>query len=71
METNTYAEALSLKNYRDMFSVIDTAKKDGKMEEKIETAIKMAKKGMSIEDISDITGLSIEEIKRILEKHKK
>jgi len=31
----------------------------------------MLKKGMSIDDVNEATGLSIEEIKRILEKHKK
>jgi predicted transposase/invertase (TIGR01784 family) len=42
-----------------------TAKAEGKIEEKIETALKLSKKGMSFEDISDITGLSISQIKEL------
>ena len=35
--------------------------------EKINIAKNMLKKNMSIEDISDVTGLSIEEIKKLIE----
>ena len=63
----------SLKNYRDMFSLIDTAKKDGeekgRAEKEIEIVIKSDEEGLSPEIISKITGLSIEEINRILNKH--
>ena len=38
---------------------------DGRKEEKIQIAKKMLKKGNSIEDICDITGLSIEEIEKL------
>ena len=68
METNTYAEARNLKNYRDLFSVIDTAKKDGRTEKEIEVVIKSDEAGLSPEMISTITGLSIEEINKILNK---
>jgi len=49
-------------------SVLINAKKEGKMEEKIEIAKKLLLKGMSNEDISGITGLSklqIEELNRL------
>ena len=49
--------------------MIDDAKEEGKIEgrteEKNGIALKMIKKGMSIEDISDLTGLSIELIKNL------
>ena len=38
---------------------------DGESKKSIEIVKNMLKKNMSIEDISDITGLSIEEIKKI------
>ena len=38
----------------------------GRQEEKSEIAVKMLKKGMSIEDVSDTTGLSIKQIKDII-----
>ena len=40
-------------------------KAEGKAEGKIETAILCKKKGMPIEDIAEITGLSIEEIEKL------
>ncbi len=40
---------------------------EGKLEEKIETAKKMLKKNLDITIISDITGLSIEEIEKLAE----
>jgi predicted transposase/invertase (TIGR01784 family) len=67
----------SLKVYRDLHNVIDTAEnegfKKGKEEGKIEgekqktvkIAKKMLKKGSSIEDVLEITELSIEEIEKI------
>jgi predicted transposase/invertase (TIGR01784 family) len=51
----------SLKTYRDNYSVIETAKK----ESKIEIAIKLKKYGDPIEKISSITGLSKEEIEKL------
>ena len=42
---------------------------DGRKEEKIQIAKKMLKKGNSIEDIYDITGLSKEEIEELREEN--
>ena len=42
---------------------------DGRKDEKIEIAKKMLSKGNNIEDIIDLTGLSIEEIEKLREKH--
>ena len=53
----------SLKYYRDINNVIDTAWREGKEERNRELAKKMKEKGMSLEDIASITGLSISEIK--------
>jgi len=67
----------SLKYYRDMKNTLDTArdegkiegmiegKIEGKLERNIEIATNALKKGLSIKDISEITGLSEEEIKKI------
>ena len=49
----------SLKKYRDLYSAIETAKMEGK----IETALKMLEDGVSIENICKYTGLSEEQIK--------
>ncbi|MNL34180.1 hypothetical protein D3C87_1561400 [compost metagenome] len=38
------------------------AKEEGKLEEKLEIALKMKRKGSSNEDIAELTGLSVEEI---------
>jgi len=57
----------SLKYYRDLKNSIDTARGEGKIEGriegKIEIAIKAIKKGFSINDIIELTGLSEDEIK--------
>jgi len=55
----------SLKTYRDLKGVIDTAFDEGKVEGKIEVANKMKLKGLSSSDISDLTGLSESEIDRL------
>jgi len=59
----------SLKYYRDLKNSLDTArgegKIEGKIEEKIEIARKALKKGLSINDIVELTGLSEDEIKGI------
>jgi len=67
---NEYAEyEESLKTYRDLKNSIDTSfdegKVEGKIEGKIETAIAMKRKGFSVCDISEITGLSAEEIEKL------
>jgi predicted transposase/invertase (TIGR01784 family) len=57
----------SLKIYRDLKNSIDTAfeegKLEGKLEGKIETAKNMKGKGYPIEDIAEMVGLAIEEIR--------
>lgn len=55
----------SLKYYRDIKGAIDTAFDDGKMEGKIEIAKKLKVRGLSIEDIADLTGLSENEIAKL------
>ena len=58
---------------RDFKNSLDTASKEGftkgkaegKAEEKVETALKMKQKGLDLNLISDITGLSIEEIEQL------
>ena len=53
----------SLKRYRDIRNVINTAKEEGKIERGIEIAKKLKIKGLlSTKDIADTTGLSEEEI---------
>ena len=59
----------SLKSYRDLKNSIDTAFDEGKLEGKIEgmmeTALKMKKKEYPVKDISEMTGLSKEEIDKL------
>ncbi len=67
----------SLKTYRDLKGVIDTAfdegklegkiegKLEGKLEGKIEVAKKMKLKGISPKDISELTGLTESEIEKL------
>lgn len=67
-ERDAYEE--SLKSYRDSINVIDTARKEGREEgqqvKAFEVARKMAAKGMSLEDIQDLTGLSKEELDQLV-----
>lgn len=64
-ELNEYWD--SLKNFRDWYSVISTAenkgREKGQEEERTKHALLMKKKGYSVEDIAEITGLTQEEIK--------
>ena len=55
----------SLKYYRDMINVIDTALSDGELKAYIETAKLMKAKGFAISLISELTGLSEEEIDQL------
>jgi predicted transposase/invertase (TIGR01784 family) len=55
----------SLKIYRDLKGVIDTAFDEGKLEGKLEVAKALKRKGLSNLDISELTGLSKDEIERI------
>lgn len=64
-----YTDEQSLKVYRDLKGVIDTAFDEGKMEGKIEGKIEVAKKmklkGLSATDIAELTGLSESEINNL------
>ena len=70
-ERKEYQE--SVKDYWDYYSTMKTAHKQGVAEgmEKgivqgyVETARRMKAKGFAVEDISEITGLSIEEIEAL------
>jgi predicted transposase/invertase (TIGR01784 family) len=55
----------SLKIYRDLKGVIDTAFDEGKLEGKLETAKSAKLMGLKVEDIIKLTGLTKEEIERI------
>ena len=59
----------SLKNFRDWYSVISTAEKkgreEGREEEKRENARNFKKLGITIDVISQATGLSKEEIEKL------
>lgn len=71
----TYEE--SLKHYLDIKNVVDTSleqgriegkiegKQEGKQEEKIEIARKLKIKGMSNQEIADLTGLSEDQIRAL------
>ena len=63
----------SLKNLRDWYSMQKTARTEGKeeghKEEKIETALKMLKKGLDFELISELTGLSMEDVNKLQEQN--
>ena len=62
----------SLKYYRDLKNTVDTAhyegKREGKIANQIETVINLRNAGAEIGLISQGTGLSIEEIKKIIEE---
>ncbi len=66
-ELDTYEH--SLKIYRDLKGVIDTAFDEGKIEGKkegiLEIALKMKSKGLSSKDISELTGLDESEIEKL------
>ena len=55
----------SLKHYRDMKNVIDTARVDGRNEKAIEVARKALEKNLPLTDIAELTGLSEEEIEAL------
>ena len=59
-DTNTRINSALEKGKRE-------GKREGKIEGKIEDAKKMLKKGLSLEDITEITGLSSDEIKKLAE----
>jgi len=62
-EKNKYEE--SLKYYRDLKNVVDTSFDEGKAERNVEIARQMKARGMEITLITEITGLSIDELEKI------
>ena len=60
----------SLKYYRDIKNSLDTAKEEGKIEEKIEVARTGLKEGLSVEIIMRLTGLTKEEIEKLKKNNK-
>ena len=68
----------SLKDYRDWYSCLSTAENKGikkgrderEAELKIEYAIKLLKKGMPPDEVAEITGLTLEQVMKILEELK-
>ncbi|HPO62230.1 MAG TPA: hypothetical protein PK762_04015 [Candidatus Kapabacteria bacterium] len=67
----------SLKHYRDLKNSLDTSKEEGKIEgriegennKQIEIAMNMLKKGLDFSFITEITGLTAEEVSE-LKKYK-
>ncbi|MEM6966074.1 MAG: Rpn family recombination-promoting nuclease/putative transposase, partial [Bacteroidota bacterium] len=68
-ERKEYEE--SLKVYRDIKNIVDTAKAEGKIEEKEEVIERCVEQDMSLEIISKLVNLPIEEVKKIIEKIRK
>ena len=62
-EKTKYEE--SLKYYRDLKNVVDTSFDEGKAERSAEIALQMKLKGIDLNMISEITGLSMEEIEKL------
>jgi predicted transposase/invertase (TIGR01784 family) len=65
-QVNSYED--SLKYYRDIKNSLDTAREEGKVEEKIEIAINLLKNGVDIQIIEKSTGLSKAEIENLKKK---
>ncbi len=55
----------SLKVYRDNYSVIKTAKNEGRQEGRIEIAKRLRKKGIDVEIIAETTGLTKEQVEKL------
>jgi len=60
-----FGEECNKELYRDLKNSIDTAKAEGKIEEKIEIAKELKKDNMPIELIVKYTNLTIEEIEKL------
>ena len=48
-------------------STLETAERKGALKEKAETVQRMKAKGFSIEDVSEIAGLTIDEVKKLIQ----
>lgn len=62
-ERNEYVA--SKKDYWDNYSIVTTSYNKGLAKGRIDTAKKMMEKGYPLEDISDVTGLTMEEIRSL------
>ncbi len=62
--------AMSLATKRGIEQGLELGKIEGEHNSKIEIAINMLKKNMRLEDIVEVTGLSIEEIEKLKEDKK-
>ncbi len=62
-ERSIYQE--SLKDYRDLKSSMDTYHADGKRDQALDMAVKAVREGLDLEVIARLTGLSLEEIKKL------
>jgi predicted transposase/invertase (TIGR01784 family) len=62
-EVQSYED--SLKTYRDLKNSLDTAREEGEVKSKLAIALKALKKGFSIADIVELTGLSEDEIMKL------
>ncbi|MEZ4907016.1 MAG: hypothetical protein R2771_05110 [Saprospiraceae bacterium] len=61
-------EKLPVNFKNDIMSTYEMAINEGIEKEKMEVILKGYKKGISINDLSDITGLSISKVREIIEK---
>ena len=62
-ELRSYEQSINA--YRDIKNSLDTAKKEGKAEEKKDIARKFKQMGLDISNIAQGTGLSVEEIEQL------
>ena len=53
------------KRYNDYFNTLESAHKQGEIEEKLRTACSLKNLGVDVKIISQATGLSIEEIEKL------
>ncbi len=66
-EREAYQE--SIKYYRDLKNVTDTAKNEGKLEYQVEIVINAYIKGYAATQIADITGITLQRVEEIIQQH--
>ena len=57
----------SLKSYRDLKNSLDTAREEGSEQRAFKIAFKALEKGMTVMEVSEITGLSVSQIEKLKE----
>ena len=62
-ELRSYEQSINA--YRDIKNSLDTAKKEGKAEEKKDIARNLKQMGLDVSNIAQATGLRIEEIEQL------